>query len=472
MGKDHRELRALAKAHGQGHVFRSWRRLSRAGQKRLLAQVRAIDFDELDLLVAKHVHRRSRGVRLGRLTPAKPIPVPTTAAERARHRRAARTGEQAIRGGHVAAVVVAGGQGTRLGHRGPKGTFAAGPISGKPLFQLHAEKLLAIRRRYGVAIPWYVMTSHLNHDDTREFFDQHDYFGLPREDVVFFQQGWMPVVDLEGKLLMAANDRIATSPNGHGGTLRALLDSCMFEDMRSRGVRVLSYFQVDNVLVKPVDPAFIGHHIETGSEFSSKALPKRDPEEGLGAFCHDARRRLRVIEYSDLPEPYKYARRRDGSLRFSAGNVAIHAINLDFAARLARRKRSLPYHRAVKKVPCVNLRGTPVTPTEPNAVKLEMFIFDAASRAANPLVMMVERAEEFAPIKRADQDDSPATARRAQTNLFGSWLERAGVRVARDHLGDVLGTIEISPLYALDATELRRRLPRNTTFDGGLDLQP
>ena len=472
MDKGHRELRALAKAHGQGHVFRWWRRLSRAGQKRLLAQVRAIDFDELDLLVGTHVRRRSRGVRLGRLTPAKPIPVPTTAAERAGRRRAARIGEQAIRGGHVAAVVVAGGQGTRLGHPGPKGTFPAGPITGKSLFQLHAEKLLAVRRRYRVAIPWYVMASHLNDDDTREFFDQHDYFGLPREDVLFFQQGWMPVVDLEGKLLMAARDRIATSPNGHGGTLRALRDSCMLDDMRSRGIRVLSYFQVDNVLIKPVDPVFIGYHIEKGSEFSSKALPKRDPEEGLGAFCHDARRRLRIIEYSDLPDPCKYALRRDRSLRFSAGSIAIHAIGVDFAARLARRNRGLPYHRAVKAVPYVNQRGKPVTPTEPNAVKFEMFIFDAAPRARNPLVMMVERAEEFAPIKRADQDDSPATARRAQTNLFGSWLERAGVRVARDCRGDVLGSIEISPLYALDADELRRRLPRNTVFDGGLDLQP
>jgi len=471
MRDEAKRLRARAEAHGQDHVFRWWRTLSQAGRRRLLAQVRAIDFELLDALIERHVARAGAGPRLGKLMPAEPVPLPRTRAERAARRKAIAAGEEAIRAGRVAALVVAGGQGTRLGFEGPKGTFPAGPITGKSLFQLHAEKILAARRRYGAAVPWYVMTSERNDRATRRFFRQHDCFGLPATDVVFFKQGWMPVVGLDGKLLMAARDRIATSPDGHGGTLRALRASGALDDMRSRGVGVVSYFQVDNVLIRAVDPAFIGHHLLSGSEFSSKGLPKRDPEEGLGVFCY-ARRKLRVVEYSDLPRAYKYARRRDGSLRFSAGSIAIHVFDPAFVERLTRGGASLPYHRALKNVPHIGARGEPVVPTEPNGVKFEMFIFDAIPKARRPLVMMVERAEEFAPIKQADAADSPTTARRAQVNLFGAWLEKAGVAVARDRDGNVLGTIEISPLYAQGPDELARRLPRRTRLDGGLDLQP
>ncbi|MFW6163283.1 MAG: UTP--glucose-1-phosphate uridylyltransferase, partial [Planctomycetota bacterium] len=353
----------------------------------------------------------------------------------------------------------------------PKGTFPAAPITGKSLFQLHAEKILAARRRYEVAIPWYVMTSLANDAATRAFFAEHDRFGLPADDVLFFQQGWMPAVDPEGKLLMADKDRLAASPNGHGGTLRALRDEGMLDDMERRGIEVISYFQVDNALIKPVDPTFIGYHAETGSEFSSKALPKRDAEEGLGVFCLDERGEMRVVEYSDLPDQYKYAEDADGSLRFSAGNIAIHAIDVAFARRMAEGTGQLAFHRASKKVPHIDDSGRPVTPTEPNAVKFELFIFDALPHAASPLVLMVERSEEFAPIKNADAEDSPATARRAQVNLFGAWLEQAGVAVERDFRGDVLGTIEISPLAALDAKELARRLDDGTSFTGGLNIQ-
>jgi UDP-N-acetylglucosamine/UDP-N-acetylgalactosamine diphosphorylase len=315
------------------------------------------------------------------------------------------------------------------------------------------------------------MTSEANDEATRAFFAEHDCFGLPADDVLFFQQGWMPAVDLDGKLLLADQDRLATSPNGHGGTLRALRDEGMLDDMERRGVRVISYFQVDNVLIKPVDTAFIGYHVETASEFSSKALPKRDADEGLGVFCHDGRGEMRVVEYSDLPDQHKDAQNPDGSLVFSAGNIAIHAIDVAFARRMAEGRGQLPFHRAIKKVPHLDVEGQAAAPTEPNAVKFEMFIFDALPHAASPLVLLVERREEFAPIKNADAEDSPATARRAQIDLFGGWLEQAGLEVERDFRGHVLGTIEISPLVALDPAELARGLDEGAAFTGGLNLQ-
>ena len=464
-------LRARAEQHGQGHVFQWWDELDEAARERLVAQVAAIDFDLLARLVEDHVTGSGPQAAMGSLEPAEPIALPSNGAERAARQRARDIGEEALRSGQVAALVVAGGQGTRLGYDGPKGTFPASPIVGKSLFQLHAEKLLATSRRYGVTIPWYIMTSEANDAATRAYFVEHAYFGLPADDVFFFQQGTMPAVGLDGKILLAARDRIATSPNGHGGTLKALRDTGALDDMRRRDINCVSYFQVDNVLIEFLDPVFIGYHVATGSEFSSKSLPKRDPEEGLGVFCYTDGK-MYVVEYSDLPHEQKYATNPDGSLRFSAGSIAIHALDVDFVARVTAEGVSLPYHRAHKKVPCIDAAGIPVAPAEPNGVKFEMFIFDGIAMAANPLVLTVRREEEFAPIKRAEGDDSPATARRAQVNLFGEWLDRAGVSVPRDADGNVKGLIEISPLVALDADELARRLPPGTTFDGELNLQP
>ncbi|MFP4057246.1 MAG: UTP--glucose-1-phosphate uridylyltransferase [Candidatus Brocadiia bacterium] len=470
MALQYEELRSVAEEHGQGHIFQWWEELDDAEAEGLLAQVAEIDFDLLDRLIEEHV-RNPQEVRLGELEPAQPIPLPCTEEEREARRRAVAKGQEALRAGRVAALVVAGGQGTRLGYDGPKGTFPAGPVTGKPLFQLHAEKIRAASRRYGVRIPWYIMTSEANDAATRSFFDEHRCFGLDGDDVVFFRQGTMPAVDLEGKLLMAGKGRIATSPNGHGGTLAALRDTGALDDLRRRGIDVISYSQVDNPLIRIIDPAFIGHHLDSGSEFSSKSLPKRDAEEGLGVFCY-VDGQLRVVEYSDLPEECKYATEPDGSLRFSAGNIAIHILAPDLVERLTEEGASLPYHRALKKVPHVDAQGRSLEPDEPNGVKFEMFIFDALPHATNPLVMTVRREEEFAPIKRAEGEDSPHTARQAQVDLFGRWLEQAGVAVPRDQEGNVAGSVEISPLVARDAEELRQRLPQGTAFRDGLYLGP
>jgi UDP-N-acetylglucosamine/UDP-N-acetylgalactosamine diphosphorylase len=472
MDPEYAKLRRRAQDHGQGHIFRWWDQLDPTQRARLLSQAAAVDFSLLDCLIASHVTAPEPEADLGDLEPAEPIPLPTTDAERAEREQAAAVGEEAIRAGRVAALVVAGGQGTRLGCDGPKGTFPASPITGKSLFQLHAEKILAARRRYAAAIPWYIMTSEANDAQTRRFFADHGHFGLPPGDVVFFQQGSLPAVDLQGKILLAARDRLATSANGHGGTLGALRDSGALDDMRQRGIRAISYFQVDNVLIRIVDPVFLGFHIARGSDFSSKALPKRNPEEGLAAFCHDSRGRLRAIEYSDLPDVHKEARRPDDSLRFEAGSIAIHALSVGFIERMTAEGRGLPYHRALKKVPCIDAEGREVAPEEPNGVKFEMFIFDALAAARTPVVLMVERAEEFAPIKCAEGEDSPATAREAQIELFARWLEEAGVCVPRGHDGKVDGAIEISPLVAASTAELRERYPHGLHFERQLNLQP
>jgi len=469
MALDYDALRALADQHGQGHIFGFWKTLDDGEAARLLAQVAMIDFPLLDRLIEEHI-LGERSDALGVLRPADVVPVPCTPEELAERARVVAVGEEAVRRGAAAALVVAGGSGTRLGYDLPKGMYPATPVTGKSLFQLHAEKILAASRRYGVSIPWYIMTSPANDAETQAYFQEHAFFGLCADDVVFFQQGAMPCVDMDGKLLLAEPGRIASAADGHGGTLKALRDTGALADMHRRSIEVVSYFQVDNTLIRIVDPAFLGQHVASGSEFSSKALPKRDPEEGLGAFCYvdDA---LRVLEYSDLDDEHKYATHADGSLVYSPGSIGIHAFDVALVDRLTGEGMSLPFHKAEKKVPCIDADGDPLSPEAPNGVKFEMFIFDAIHEARNPLVMMVRREEEFAPIKRPEGDDSPETARQAQVDLFGGWLEAAGLAAPRDAKGHVACNIEISPLFALDGEALRERAPRDLVVEDGLALE-
>ena len=273
---------------------------------RLEAEIAAIDLEQLDRLIAEHVHGESTAtVPTDRVEPVEVVRLPETDGERVARRRAMELGEQALAGGEVAVVLVAGGSGTRLGFDGPKGTFPIGPVSAASLFQIHAEKLVALGRRYGKQPPLYVMTSPDNHDATVRFFDQHDRFGLDRPR--FFQQGQMPAVDRRtGKILLAEPDHLALSPDGHGGTLLALaapgLDggpSCL-DEMRERGVRTLFYFQVDNPMVEIADPAYLGLHRQADAEMSFKVIEKRSPDEKVGVVV-TVDGRPQVIEYSDLP---------------------------------------------------------------------------------------------------------------------------------------------------------------------------
>ena len=225
----------------------------------------------------------------------------------------------------MAAFLVAGGQGTRLGYDGPKGEYPVTPIKNKPLFQVFAEQLRAYSRDFGKTVPWYVMTSDVNDAPTRAFFKKHDYFGYNPADVFFFQQGMMPAFAMDGRLLLGEKDSLALSPDGHGGSLRALDRSGALADMRSRGVEHLSYFQVDNPLVHCIDPLFLGLHDLTGSEMSSKTIPKAGPLEKVGNFVIGDGV-VQVIEYSDLPEELAKQTNPDGTLRFNAGSIAIHAL--------------------------------------------------------------------------------------------------------------------------------------------------
>ena len=452
LDNNYTQIKKNLKKHNQKQVLRFWEGLSELKQKQLLGQVANLDFELLNELVKTHVLAKPDKVVPKNLEPAPFFGLRAKPEQEELYAKARQAGEEAIRKGEVAALTVAGGQGTRLGFEGPKGAFCISPVENKPLFQIFAEGILASQRRYGAKINWYIMTSPNNDSAIREFFQEQNYFGLQSENVEFFQQGSMPAFDLEGKLLFASKDSLALSPNGHGGTLLALQQNGCLEKMKSRGVKYLSYFQVDNPLVSVLDAMFIGLHIVEGSEISSRALPKVDDLERVGNFC-TSDGRIVVIEYSDLPDELAHTHNPDGSRRFNEASIAIHIINVDFADRLTSGKMGLPYHRAEKKVPYVNDEGVRIEPSDPNAVKLEMFIFDALPLAKKTIIFEADRAEEFSPVKNASGSDSPLTCRRDMIRRAARWLRLAGVEVPRNLQGEPACTLEISPLYALDAEE-------------------
>jgi UDP-N-acetylglucosamine/UDP-N-acetylgalactosamine diphosphorylase len=446
----HRLIESYRQA-GQGHVFRFWDELSEAGRAELAAQAAEIDLTEIARLNATLVvPAQGAAADLAGLEPAPYVPIPDNGGDAAAWAQARAAGEEALRAGRVAAFVVAGGQGTRLGYDGPKGTFAVTPVTGKPLFQVFAEKILAAGRRYGKPLHWFIMTSHANHEATESFFAKHGYFGLDRERVHFFRQGRMPAVDFEGRILLETKSTIALSPDGHGGSLRALVRSGALELMRREGVDLLSYFQVDNPLVRCVDPAFIGFHIGAGAEMSSKMIPKAYPEEKVGVFCQ-RRGRTEVVEYSDLPmERQREVDPATGRLRFLAGSIAIHVFNRSFIERMAGGAGALPFHRADKKIPCIAADGTPVKPEKANGVKFELFVFDALPSANKTVTLETCRCDEFSPVKNADGVDSPRTCRDDQLRQYVRWLRAAGVDVPVDATGLPPFALEVSPLFGDD----------------------
>ena len=455
-GSDIAAVRQKFEAAGQGQVLRFYDALPAEGKAKLAGQLAAVDLDLIDQLADEYVRRKPEIHLPKDIQPAVAYPRVPGKGQEQLYRDAESRGVELLRAGKVGAFLVAGGQGTRLGYEGPKGEYPVTPIKRKPLFQVFAEQLLGHAKTYGKPIPWYIMTSDVNDAATRAFLQKHNYFGYAAADVFIFPQGMMPAFATDGRLLLGERDSLALSPDGHGGSLRALAKSGALADMRRRGVEHLSYFQVDNPLVHTIDPLFLGLHDLTGSEMSSKTIPKAGPLEKVGNFCIGDGA-LQVIEYSDLPEALAMQRGADGNLRFNAGSIAIHALAVSFVERLnAGGKLELPWHRADKKVPYVDEAGNAVKPDKPNAVKLEQFVFDAIPLARNAIVMETERSEEFSPVKNAEGGDSPATCRRDQVRRSARWLTAAGVNVPMKD-GEPDATLEISPLFATSAAQLKER---------------
>ena len=460
---------------GQGQVFAFFGQASPEEQRRLLDEAAEIDLGEIARLTQTLLARGGATVNLDGLAPAPYEPRPEHGGDAAAWVQARAAGEAVLRAGRVAAFTVAGGQGTRLGYDGPKGTFPVTPVKAKPLFQVFAEKILAAGRRYGRPLHWFIMTSHANHAATEAFFAEHRFFGLDRARVHFFRQGRMPAVNFGGKILLETKSSLALSPDGHGGALRALQRSGALDLMQREGVDTLSYFQVDNPLVRCIDPAFLGWHHLRGSEMSSKMVAKAYAEEKVGVFCAQAGR-LTVVEYSDLPLALQHEKDAAGKLRYVAGSIAIHVLDREFVRRMAGGGEgvALPFHRADKKIPTLDAAGAPLRPDKPNGVKFELFVFDAVPFARAPLVIETLRADEFSPVKNADGADSPLTCRNDQLRQFARWLRAEGAAPATDATGLPAFPLEVSPLFGYDedsCADSWRRLAVKPRIEPGLYLE-
>ena len=448
----------LLKKHNQDHLLAFWQQLDDKQQQSLLSQIQQLDFQSIDKWIEQYVRTDTPFHLPAHLEPAQSYPpAPDSPRMNLKYQQAVKAGKELISTGRVGAFVVAGGQGTRLGFEGPKGNFAISPVKNKTLFQIFAETIKAASKKYNTTIPWYIMTSQFNHQQTLDIFRSSNYFGLKPNDVFIFQQGTIPNFDFDGKILLSEKAAIACSPDGHGGSITALYKSGAVDDMKRRGAEFLSYWQVDNPLIKIFDPLFIGLHYLDKAEMSSKALIKSHPKEKVGNFCL-VDGKVTVIEYSDLPDKLAEKRNANGSLVFELGSIAIHIISRSFIEKLNTGTISLPFHKAIKKIPYIDNSGNLIKPEEPNGVKLERFIFDALPLTANSVILQMLRSEEFAPVKNADGADSPQVTRKMMVERSAAWLEAAGVAVPRKSDGSVNCLIEIAPSFALEKDDIKAKL--------------
>ncbi len=421
-----------------------WDELNEAERRQLAAEIREVNFALLKSLRGGQASEDWTG----KAARAVPPPAARLDAKGNPYSKtdAVKRGREALDRGEVAVVIVAGGQGSRLGFDHPKGMFPIGPVSGATLFRILFEKVLAIGRRHGVQPPLFMMTSDATHGETVEYIEANDYFGLSPKEVHFFQQGRMPAVDIKtGRVLMESKSRLALSPDGHGGKLAALKNSGGLAKLHERGIHHLFYCQVDNPLVSLCDAEFLGYHLLSRSQVSTQVVAKQEPLERVGNVV-TVDGRMTIIEYSDLPNTIAERQNPDGSLMLWAGNTAIHIFDVAFLTQMADNAEALPFHLARKKVPYVNEQGQSIEPNEPNAIKFERFIFDLLPAAERSFVMEVDPRVCFAPVKNAtgEKTDTPESVQRQMIELHTQWLRNAGAKIESGI------TVEISPVFALD----------------------
>jgi len=365
-------------------------------------------------------------------------------------------GMKAVSNGEVAALLLAGGQGTRLGYNGPKGMYDIGLPSKSTLFQYMSERIKKLGELSGKgakAVPFYIMTSPLNHKATTEYFEKSDNFGI---DVHFFPQGTLPALTSpDGKMILETQTSLAVAPDGNGGIYPALVKHGILNDMKKRGIKYIHAFGVDNALVKPADPTFVGYCIKKDADCGNKVLWKTSPDEKVGVVATKGGNPC-IVEYSDISKEMSERRDVNGRLVFGAGNICNHFYTLDFMENVIVPNLGNMYHVARKKIPYYDEeKKETVKPTSNNGIKLESFIFDVFPLSKNIAVLDVARSEEFAPVKNppGTASDSPDTARMLFSNVAKEWVKKAGATLVGDLESDLC---EISPMTSYNGEGLEK----------------
>ena len=412
MEEEIEDIKKKLKKYSQEHLLNNFENLSEEKQKRLLEQIENIDFD-----LIKSLYDTTQNITT-EIQDAEIKPIEFLDKEKLYddYKKYKEIGEKAIRAKKLAAVTMAGGQGTRLGHDGPKGTYDIGLESHKSLFELLSDGLKEQGKKYGVIIPWFIMTSRENNDATVEFFAKHRYFGYEKDkNIFFFKQGELPMIDTEGKILIGEDGLIKEAANGHGGIYEALVKNGMTKKMRELGVEWVFIGGVDNCLVKMVDSVLMGIAIDKNVTAAGKSVVKANPQEKVGVFCK-RNGRPSVVEYTEIPKEMSEATDENGNLIYGESHILCNLFNIDAIERMG--SKPLPYHIAFKKATYIDKDGNKVVPDGPNAYKFEAFLFDAFGELDDMAILRVKREEEFAPVKNATGTDSPETARELYRKFY------------------------------------------------------
>ena len=397
------EIRHKLKKYGQEHVLNFYDNLEENKQKILLEQIEGIDFELINSLYDK-----TKNSNPNEDVEIEPIEFIDKYKLNADYKYYEEIGKKAIKEGKLATVTMAGGQGTRLGHNGPKGTFDIGLDSHKSLFELLCDYLKEESKKYNVQIPWFIMTSKENNNETVEFFKKNKYFGYEK-NIHFFIQGQLPMIDTEGKILIGEDGLIKEAADGHGGVYESLLKSGMTQNMKELGVEWVFIGGVDNCLVKMVDPVLMGIAIDKNVTGAGKSVVKANPHEKVGAFCKK-NGKPSVVEYSEITNEMAEATDKNGELLYGESHILCNLFSISAIERMG--KEPLPYHSAFKKATYIDKDGNKIVPDSPNAYKFEAFLFDAFGEMDDMAILRVKREEEFAPVKNAIGVDSPETARK------------------------------------------------------------
>ena len=399
------EVINLLKEYNQTHIINLLNKLEGSKKQELIEQINRIDFHQIMELydnTKKEIEIKEKKIE------AIPYIDKAKLSEKEKN-EFDNLGESIIKNGEYAVVTMAGGQGTRLGHTGPKGTFKLDVYGkGKYLFEILAENLKEANKRYNTIIPWYIMTSKENNKETVEFLEKHNYFGYDRSKVTIFIQSELPLVDTEGKLLISKDLKIKEASDGNGGTYSSLRASGCLADMKEKGIKWIFIGGVDNVLLKMVDTTLLGMTVKQGYQIASKSVVKANPHEKVGVFCK-INDKPKIIEYAELPTKMAEEVDKNGELRYGESNIMCHLYTIDAIEKIS--KETLMYHSAFKKNSYTDEKGKEITPDQPNSYKFESFIFDAFELFDEMGLLRVKREEEFAPVKNKEGADSPKTAK-------------------------------------------------------------
>ena len=393
------------KEYGQNHIVNILEKLDETKKQELIEQINKIDFHQM-----MELYQNTKKEIEFKESKIEPVPYLDKAKLTKEQREEFdKLGEEVVKNNQYAVVTMAGGQGTRLGHTGPKGTFKLDVYGkGKYLFEILADNLQEANKKYGVVINWYIMTSKENNADTVEFLEKNNYFGYDKNKVTIFKQSELPLVDTEGKFLVNKEYKIKEASDGNGGTYSSLRASGCLADMKEKGIKWVFIGSVDNALLKMIDVTLLGMAVKKGVQIASKSVAKANPQERVGVFCK-MNNHPKVIEYTELPEKMAEEVDSDGELKFGESHIMCNLYTIDAIEKIS--KEPLIYHTAFKKNSYIDENGKEVIPTEPNSYKFESFIFDAFELFDDIAILRGKREDDFAPVKNKEGVDSPKTAK-------------------------------------------------------------